>query len=523
MPVESAGKDRTIYEFDGFRLVPGEDLLLRNGEPVSLNIKSFGVLKMLVERHGHLVTKSEIIDTVWEDTFIEEGSLTRAIWLIRQALGDSSKERFIQTVPRRGYRFVFPVSVIADESGAYRLSDLVDAIDNGFTAPQREVQITSGRTGSEAGAGLDPTLPATPSRSRNWRRVAAFSGVVVVLLAAISLYVTFYGSLTTKGGTLWDRGTTNEEAYRLYSQAENLTQRRLKKDMVAALDHLNQAIMLDPKFARAWAFKAHLHAYLAQYPGADENEEYRKSMDAVAKALDIDPNLSEAYSVRCHNKAHYEYDFAGAEIDCTRALELDPDSVIGHQRYSSFLRSRGRFDEAIAEAKRAVELQPLSFDSQQNYAITLRFSRRYEEEEAEWKRLLELNPAHSLIYTRLFTNLAQQGKYDKAFDYLIKRLTEVDKADNETVERFRTAFAASGWRGVTMERIKHLDLESMNGPVDVAFLYASLGDKDKAFEYLEQAFKERNSRIASLQIEPQLDPLRDDPRFADLLRRIGEK
>jgi DNA-binding winged helix-turn-helix (wHTH) protein/Tfp pilus assembly protein PilF len=477
---------------------------------------------MLVERHGHLITKSEIIETVWEDTFVEEGSLAKAIWSIRQALGDTSRAKFIQTVPRRGYRFIFPVSVVPNGSGAFRSLDLLAGVedsDTGITPLAEEVRSqTAHIADAKDHKELDPALPAEPSRSRNWRRMTAYVGVGVVLLAAV--YAVFFGTFASTTKPLRDRGTTNEEAYRLYQQAENLTQRRLKKDMVAALDYLNQAIMLDPKFARAWAFKAHLHAYLAQYPGADENEEYRKSMDAVEKALEIDPNVSEAYSVRCHNKDHYEYDFAGAEIDCKRALELDSDSAIGHQRYSSFLRSRGRFDEAIAEAKRAVELQPLSFDSQQNYAITLRFARRYVEEEAEWKRLLELDPAHSLIYTRLFTNLAQQGKYDKAFEYLVKRLTEVDKADNETVERFRAAYATSGWSGVTIERIKHLDLESMNGPVDVAFLYASLGDKDKAFEYLEQAYKERNSRIASLQIEPQLDPLHDDPRWADLIARI---
>src|SRR4051794_5689979 len=125
--MESASKNRTIYEFDGFQLVPGEELLLRKGEPVGLNIKSLSVLRMLVEHHGHLVTKSEIIDTVWNDSFVEESSLTKAIWTIRQAFGDTSKERFIQTVPKRGYRFIFPVAVMTDRSGAFRLSDLSTA------------------------------------------------------------------------------------------------------------------------------------------------------------------------------------------------------------------------------------------------------------------------------------------------------------------------------------------------------------------------------------------------------------
>jgi DNA-binding winged helix-turn-helix (wHTH) protein/tetratricopeptide (TPR) repeat protein len=522
--MESVAKYGTIYEFDEFRLIPGENLLLRNGEPVSLTPKALRVLAVLVERNGHLVEKSELLDLIWEDSFVEEGSLSKAVWLARQALGDTSKERFIQTVPKRGYRFVFPVSVITNGSGAFRLTDVSGADENGNDViPKVEDQVmlpTAHLADWEGRPDFEQSLPERPSRSRTWRRAAIYASFGGVLLVAVSVYIALQGSNTAKIGRIRDRGTQNEEAYRLYLQAENLTQRRLPKDMQAALNYVNQAITLDPKFARAWAYKAHLHAYLAQYPGFDENEERRKSMDAVATALEIDPDQPEAYAIRCFNKAHYEYDFAGAEIDCKRALKLDPDSAIGHQRYSSFLRSRGRFDEAIAEAKRAVELQPISFDSQQNYAITLRFARRYEEEETEWKSLLEQNPAHSLIYTRLFTNLANQGKYDKAFEYLIRRLTEVNKADNETIERFRAAYATSGWSGVIRERIKHLDLESQNGPVDVAFLYASLGDKDKAFEYLEQACKERNSRTASLQVEPQLDPLRNDPRFEDLVKRV---
>jgi len=244
-------------------------------------------------------------------------------------------------------------------------------------------------------------------------------------------------------------------------------------------------------------------------------------MDALGRALAIDPNVSEAYSALCINKLRYEYDFAGAASSCKRALEIDPDSPNGHNAYATFLYSRGSSDDAIAEIKRAMELQPLSLKFMQAYALTLYYARRYEEEEVQWKRLLELNPTHGYIYTRLFINLAQQGKEDKAFDYLIKRFAMADKPDNEAVERFRSAFASSGWRGVTMERIKHPELEgSTTGPFDIACLYAKLGDKDKAIEYLEKAYQERNYKIAVLEVEPQLDPLRDDPRYADLVHRV---
>jgi tetratricopeptide (TPR) repeat protein len=244
-------------------------------------------------------------------------------------------------------------------------------------------------------------------------------------------------------------------------------------------------------------------------------------MEALRKALAIDSNISDAYSALCLNKFRYEYDNAGAETACRRALELDPDSSIGHKTYATFLYSRNRSDEAMYEIKRAIDLQPLSLEFQQTHALTLYYARRYEEEEVQWKRLLELNPTHGYIYTRLLINQAQQGKKDNAFNYLIKKLILVDNADNGTIDSFRTAYATSGWRGVTIERIKHPENEGFTSPFDVACLYTEIGDKDKAFENLEKAFHEHSYRIAVLEVEPQLDPLRDDPRYADLVHRVS--
>src|SRR6476646_5784315 len=116
-----------IFEFGEFRLVPNEGLLLRDNNPVPLSIKAFATLVFLVERHGHLVQKSELLDEIWDETFVEEAAVSRCVWNIRQALGDTSKETFIQTIPRRGYRFIFPVSVVANSTGAFGLSPLSGA------------------------------------------------------------------------------------------------------------------------------------------------------------------------------------------------------------------------------------------------------------------------------------------------------------------------------------------------------------------------------------------------------------
>jgi len=154
-----------IYEFDDFRLIPGEGLLLQNGEPISLSLKAFDTLVLLVERHGHLVQKSELIEEVWEDAFVEEAAVSRCVWTIRNALGEDPKSaRFIQTIPRRGYRFVFPVSIVNDHSGAFRLEDLHghDESDTVFSGEQKPIENGAGNGASPAGT-VNTERPVPPA------------------------------------------------------------------------------------------------------------------------------------------------------------------------------------------------------------------------------------------------------------------------------------------------------------------------------------------------------------------------
>ncbi|MCA1626306.1 MAG: hypothetical protein LC778_21455, partial [Acidobacteria bacterium] len=168
---------------------------------------------------------------------------------------------------------------------------------------------------------------------------------------------------STSSGATAKRGTTSEEAYRLYLQGIYLNDKRTTSDTRNAVEAFEQAIRLDPNYARAWAGKAHAHRSFSNF-GRDDNlhEEQQKSMEAINKALELDQNLSEAYSVLCENKMYYEYDFAGAEASCKRAIELKPDSPQAHNIYARFLMGPGRrFDGAITEIKTAIDLDPAAF------------------------------------------------------------------------------------------------------------------------------------------------------------------
>jgi len=253
---------------------------------------------------------------------------------------------------------------------------------------------------------------------------------------------------------------------------------------------------------------------------SDQREHYGRGMEAITKALAIDPHLSAAHSALCYFKYRYEYNPGAAETECLRALELEPGSPLAHKTFANFLYSQGRFDQAISEIKSAIDLQPVSYRNQQVYGLTLYFAGRFPEAEAQFKHLLELSPNHNYINGQLITILAMQGKESEAFEYLLKTLS--NKTDSRAVDRYKAIYARTGWRAVTVERIKTSDGETIPGSYSTACLYAQLGDKDKAFAFLEKAFRERSFKIAVLNVDPELDPLRGDPRYTDLVKRIKQ-
>jgi DNA-binding winged helix-turn-helix (wHTH) protein/TolB-like protein/Tfp pilus assembly protein PilF len=320
-------------------------------------------------------------------------------------------------------------------------------------------------------------------------------------------------------GFQYRRGTSNEEAYTLYLLAMNLSEERGLQNVTKSLEYLDRAVALDPNYARAWAAKAHRHRDIVGHTDAGQHEHYQGSMEAIKTALAIDPHLSEAYSALCHNKNRYEFDFIGAEAACKRAIELDPKSPAAYKIYANFLYSRGRFDEAIGAIKRAIEIQPVSYENQQIYALTLYFARQYEESEEQFKRLLELNPTHSYIHGSLVRVLQEQGKESEALDHYIRWL-RMEKNDDATIQRITGLFQSEGWPGVLKERIKIAEAEPNPRYFQLACMYAKLGNKDQALTYLERMYQERRFQVVMIEVEPQLDALRDDTRYKELIRRI---
>ena len=326
---------------------------------------------------------------------------------------------------------------------------------------------------------------------------------------------------TTSSKPAAKRGTHNEEAYRLYLQGMYLYSNN-PADSQKAVKVFEQAVGLDPNYADAWAGKAHAHRMIANLGrGVNIHEENQKSNEAVDKALMLDADSADAQSALCENKMYYDYDFAGAERACRRAIELDPNSSRSHEVYSRYLSGRGRHAEAIAEVKTAIELEPASLFNQLLYANSLHFARRYEEAAAQYRRVITMDENSILAYPLGSNTLALLGNEPEAFEWWIKYQTLI-KAGEETVRDYKTAYQTSGWQGVQRERVKRFDASNLVYFHGAAF-NAQIGNTDKAFEYLEKSYQRREYWMSYLLIDPRLDSLHDDPRFDEWVRRVGLK
>jgi tetratricopeptide (TPR) repeat protein len=281
---------------------------------------------------------------------------------------------------------------------------------------------------------------------------------------------------------------------------------------------LEQAVELDPNYARAWAGLAYAHRTVSIWSDLTTRETHEKSIAAINRALQLDENLSEGHSALCENKYLYEWDFAGAERECKRAIELEPNSSQAHEIYSRYLMGRGRHDEAIAEIETAIDLEPTSKFNQRNYGRALFYARRYPEAVTQFKRVIAMDQNFVGTYSWLTSTLALQGKESEAYEWF-RKLLSVRKVDDETVKTFERAYQTSGWRGVWREWLTKFDKVGGTN-FDGAAYNAQLGDRDKALEYLETIFQRREIWLTYLRVDPRLDPLRNDPRFIELLTRV---
>lgn len=613
-----------VIRFGEFELDLAEERLRRGGEPLNINHRMFQVLALLVERRGEIVRKDEFFEQVWAGSHVEDNNLTVAITGLRKALGDDARHaRFIENVPRKGYRFVADVetethpSVIgaietqipARRSNPYRLGMvialfllLVGAAAYSYrtfgilgAAPRTIGSVAvlpfeiSDPEAEYIADGLSETLanrlrvfPGVrvtdqraayeyKGRTSDPIAVGRELGVAAVLTGRIEKrgdQMTVFAELTDVAGgfVIWNRefpGSANDllslqkdladsltgvvlpaaseeerarralrttsdpEAFDLYIRGRHLWNKRIDSDIVRSIELFRAAIDKDPTFGKAYIALANAYSLADLSARGISNEERAKLAIATAeKALEIDDTLGEAYSARAVNKCFINWDLAGAEADYRRALALNPNDATSHHWYAELLAMHGRFDESLAMYERAMELDPLSSPIRTDYALTFYYRRDYDRAIELLNKEKNIHPNYARTYLFLSYIYPEKGMYAEAVDAMETRFDLINQAggvSSEWYDRQKRRLAKmraslpSGIRGFW----EGSRIDDQNAPYYTAVAYAKLGDKEKAFEYLERAFDTHYTGMVWLKVTPELDDLRDDPRYADLLRRVG--
>jgi TolB-like protein/Flp pilus assembly protein TadD len=586
---------KRIYEFGAFRLDTGERLLLRDGEPVPLTPKVFDTLVVLLQKSGHMVGKDELMKEVWADSFVEEGNLTQNISVLRKVLGENFDGRaYIETVTRRGYRFIADVRELADVADPTREKQTgaliskgqgTAAQDNGLNSlavlpltnvsgnPDSEY-LSDGIT--ESIINILSQLPRLRVMARSTvfrykgrevdpQQVGQALGVRAVLVGRVlqrgeSLIVRIELVDVANGWQLWGeqynrkfadilalqeeiareisgnlkikltgeekqrlakRYTEDSEAYRLYLKGRYYWNKYTKEGLTKAIEYFNQSIELDPGYTLAYTGLADSY-YRLSNAYSPPKETLPKARTAAIKALEIDHTLAEAHASLGLIKMYHDWDWAGAEHHYRRALELDPRSVLAHQRYGNYLAMMGRLEESIAILKRGQELDPLSLLTSSLIGLTLYLSRQYDKSIEQHGRTLDMDPNYLVARVSLGVAYTQKGMYEEA-------IAEFQKAGDlegqaETVAELGYVYAVSGKRSQAQEMLDELKERSEHAfvsPYNVAKVYVGLGEIDLTFEWLDRAFEERSEWLIWLKVDPKLDCIRSDSRFRKLMQRIG--
>jgi len=318
--------------------------------------------------------------------------------------------------------------------------------------------------------------------------------------------------------TVLKRYTHNAEAYQLYLRGRFYTYKRTPKDSQHAIVYFNQAITIDPNYALAFAGLADAYALLSSYGGAPPVEAMPKAREAALKAVLLDNNLAEAHAALGVILTEYDYDFAGAEREFKRAIELNPNYATAHHYYAELLSHLGRFEEAFAEYRRALEIDPLSLIINRHYGQSLFYARQDDESLAQLKQTVELDANFASVHASLALLHQVKGNYAESVEEEAKEQELFGKPANAAL--IRESFAKGGWNEFL--RVVTKAPQPILSPLhDVAVFHAVLGEKDISLAELNKAYENRTYYIVHIKVDPRLDSLRDDPRFQDLLRRVG--
>lgn len=591
---------RRFYEFGRFRLDVEQKILLQEGQPVPLAPKVFETLLLLIEQKGRIVEKEEMMNVLWPDRYVEEANLSQNIFTLRKLLGESQKkENYIETIPKRGYRFVASVREIVEEISSPLAEEPVPeawhSVVEGKMATRRNQGITSlavlpivNETGdpeveyfsdgiTESIINILSRIPhlnlaarsvvfSYKGRVTDPCKVGAELGVNAVLSSRILLS---QGNLSIRtelievasGWLLWGerfnrplseilttenelstrisekllstlteqekkriskRYTENAEAYYLYLKARFYWNKRTGEGFKKAIESFEKAIELDPDYALAYSGLADSYVAFGFYDVIPPWESSPKAKSAAMKALAIDDTLAEAHTSLACVKMMFERDWAGAEREFKRAIELEPDYAQAHNWYSHFLMAMGRIEQSFTESRIALELDPLDGEVNQYLGWHYIHARHFERAISQLEKTLERQPEFFLARVTLGVAFVHRGEFSRG----IAELQQASLLEKPSLLQafLGYAYALSGQREEAfkiLEDLKELSKQSYVPPYGIGLIYTGLGDSAGALEWFDKAYEAQNAWLNWIKVAPEVDSLRSDPGFTDLLLRLN--
>jgi DNA-binding winged helix-turn-helix (wHTH) protein/tetratricopeptide (TPR) repeat protein len=527
-----------FFEFGPFRVDVANLLLFRDGQPLSLAPKAVETLIALVQHGGQLVKKDDLIRIVWSDRVVEESNLSQNIYLLRKTLGEGPNgQSYIETVPRRGYRFVGEV-----RDCSARGTDLILA---GRTDLQRVLESNDvGIIEQSDSRSLDyRSSHTTPSLNRGWRLMVLLAGAAVVTLATLSYFAFFRrpGISETRAALLKTRDaavsdgfseqhlTANADAYRAYIQGHYYWGKQTTPALEQAIQQYQEALRYDPDYALPYAGLAEAYALLGSHYDSTElspTDAMSKAKAAAVKSIEMNDAVAETHTALGAIKERYDWDWPGAEKEFKRAIELNPNYAHAHQEYSLYLSAVGRNAEAEAEMKRAEELDPTSLLIGKDLGDLFYLQRDYDKALEQYRRTLKLDPTDPLAVL-LHRAMAWTYEFSGMREQAIAEFIETSRIQNAGPERltaFRRGYDAAGTKGYCRAWLELQKERIERGRINLSYLaqvYAFIGDRDQAFACLERAFEDHSLDVPALRSSPIFDELRKDPRYPPLLHRMA--
>ena len=570
--------------FAAFELDLRSGELRKQGVKVSIQEQPFQVLVMLVQRAGEVVTREELRNGIWHgDTFVDfEDGLITAIRRIRMALGDSAESpRFIETLPRRGYRFIVPVqptdarAAIAEKPAAEKILLAVLPFHNLSADPEQEYfsdglteemiahlgMLSPRRLGviartsvmqyrkteksiAEIGRdlGVDYILEGSVRRAGERIRINA---KLIQVSDQTNLWASAYERALTDVFAVQSEVATSiaeslalellpgqnrlslspsSDCHEYYLKGRYFWNKRTEDGLNKSIDYFNRAIEDDPGYAQAYAGLADCYAMLGWNSMLPPGTALPKAKAAAIKALKLNDRLAEAHTSLALCKLFLEWDWLEAERGFRHAIELNPSYGVARPWYAFELSALGRHAEAAAEVRRALRLDPFSLAIGASAGLVLSLAGLRDEAIQQCLKTLEMDPVGFYqTHFVLGTSYQAKGMTEEALRSLQSAVT-LSNRNPHMLAALGHALASSGRTAEArrlVDELKQRSLDHYVPPFNIAMVYAGLGERDTAFEWLEKAGDDRSVWLIFLNAHPMFHELRPDPRFQSLLRRMG--